>query len=158
MPFSVICGTPCIYSQLGRHGRCMVDTWYGTGWCTWLMHGMVQGWCTWLIVDVHGLVMILVSMWEDLVIVVWWWYINDIVIVIGWCDRVTMIGWCARGIVIGLCDRLDGWWIIGYRLMWQWKVGWCISESGSYRLISGNDILSLHLYFRVAGRDKERGL
>jgi hypothetical protein len=34
----------------------------------------------------------------------------------------------------------------------------CIDDSGSYRLISGSDSLSLHLYFRVVGWGKERGL
>jgi hypothetical protein len=31
-------------------------------------------------------------------------------------------------------------------------------DSGRYMFISGSDSLSLHLYFRVAGQGKERGL
>jgi hypothetical protein len=34
----------------------------------------------------------------------------------------------------------------------------CISDNGSYRLISGSENLSLHLYFRAEGRGTERGL
>jgi len=117
-----------------RHWH-ILDTWHMVWYKLWYM------------VDVHGMVMVLVSLWVDLVTIGWWWYIID-----RYCDMES--------------DKLDYFLIINYRLMrqsdsdrlmWKWQVGWCIIDNDSYRLINGSDN-DYTLIFQGSGMGKGKGV
>jgi len=87
----------------------------------------------------------------------WYWYMV-------WYRVWYMVdAWYCISVRVRVTDWCDS---ESDRLMWQWEwkfdvivtmIGWCISDSGSYRLISGSDSLSLHSHFREEGWGKERG-